>query len=103
MLAYIGKQLIALYWKNVPEEKRKVCLHKVSCSRIVYQRLDDCGFWAGVKTYLRRRKTCAPGYTLAENGGTVVLVTKSGLSLSEDEINPVIIRDFKNGNTNKQK
>jgi hypothetical protein len=33
----------------------------------------------------------------------VVLVTKSGLSLSEDEINPVIIRDFKNSNTNKQK
>jgi hypothetical protein len=95
MLATIGKYLIEIYWSRIPASNRKVCLHKVSCSRAVYDSLDKYGFISGVKLYLHRRKTCNRDYSITRKNELVIIRTGSGHILQENDINPIIVREFK--------
>lgn len=95
MLATIGKFFIEQYWKKIPPQERRVCLHKVSCSNAVYSDLNEFGFYKGLKTYLNRRKTCNTIYELKNSNEGIYLITKNGSILKENEINPILIKDFK--------
>jgi hypothetical protein len=98
MLATIGKYLIEIYWSRKPASNRKVCLHKVSSSRSVYVSLDKYGFISGVKFYLQRRKTCNRDYSITKKNEFVTIRTRTGhIILKENDINPVIVREFKAG------
>ena len=95
MLAKIGKFFIELYWRKKPESERRVCIHKVSCSKAVYENLEYYGFWTGVKTYLQRRKTCNDNYSITKVEEKIIIITKAGHVLNENEINPIIVKEFK--------
>lgn len=94
MLAEIGKYFIREYWRKTPESERRVCIHKVSCSRAVYEDIEKQGFWLGVKTYLQRRKTCNNNYRISKVEDKIIIYTKYGLILNEFDINPTILKEF---------
>lgn len=95
MLAAIGKYFIQRYWRKTPESERRVCIHKISCSKAVYENLNNHGFWVGAKTYLQRRKTCNENYNIKLEDGKIIIKTKYGIILNENEINPIILMEFK--------
>lgn len=95
MLANLAKLLIKYYWNKYPENKRKVCIHKISCSNAVYQELNKNGFYQGVITYLERRRTCNRNYKLFLVDEKVIIKTKNNKIIQEDNINPIIVRDYK--------
>lgn len=96
MLVKICKYCIECYWRKVSASKRRVCIHKVSCSNAVYDSLSNYGFWVGIKTYLQRRKTCNEGYSINKIDEKIVIKTKAGYLLQENEINPIIVKEFNN-------
>ena len=95
MLVNLAKLLIKCYWKKYPENKRRVCIHKISCSNAVYQELNKHGLYKGIKTYLERRKTCNRHYKLFFFNENVIIKTKNNKIIQEDNINPIIVRDYK--------
>jgi len=95
MLSKIGKYLIEIYWSKIPASERRVCIHKVSCSVAVHESLDKYGFFIGLKLYLQRRKTCNGSYIITKKDDAVIIKTRSGQVLQENEINPVIVKEFK--------
>jgi len=95
MLAKIGKTLIEHYWRTTVSSDRRVCIHKISCSRAVYSQLEQFGAIKGIKTYIARRRSCNEFYELIQDGNKVKILTKYGLVITEDEINPLIVKDFK--------
>jgi len=95
MFAKIGKFFIEYYWRKTAASDRRVCIHKISCSKAVYDQLDKFGLIKGIKTYLARRRSCNDFYELIHNGNNVKILTKNGLILPEDKINPLIVKDFK--------
>ena len=94
MLAVIGKYFIRRYWRKTPESERRVCIHKVSCSRAVYKNIEKQGFWLGVKTYLQRRKTCNNNYRISKVEEKIIIYTKYGHILNEIDINPIILKEY---------
>ena len=97
MLARIGKLLIEYYWQKTPESDRRVCIHRTSCSKAVYEHLDNHALIKGIKIYLERRKTCNEFYQLMFQGNHVIIRTKYGKVISEDQINPLLVKDFRSG------
>jgi putative component of membrane protein insertase Oxa1/YidC/SpoIIIJ protein YidD len=95
MLTWIFKKLIEFYWRVVPESDRKVCLYKISCSKIVYNKLCNEGFWSGIRLYLDRKSNCKKGYSFIYSNGTVKLKTIKGLLLEEIDINPLLVSEIK--------
>jgi putative component of membrane protein insertase Oxa1/YidC/SpoIIIJ protein YidD len=95
MFARIGKLFIEYYWRKTAESDRRVCIHKISCSKAVYIQLDKFGLIKGIKTYLARRRSCNEFYELIHDGDHVKILTKNGLVITEDKINPLIVTDFK--------
>ena len=97
MLTYFFKKLIEAYWKHVPESNRKICIYKLTCSKAVYQALQNKGFWSASKLYLFRRFNCKNGYTISWNSDNskVVIQTKMGSIINEEEINPLLVSEFK--------
>jgi putative component of membrane protein insertase Oxa1/YidC/SpoIIIJ protein YidD len=96
MLSWLFKKTIELYWSKIPENKRKVCIYKVSCSNFVYHKLENEGFLSGLSSYLNRYKNCKPDYVIELNDDKKVMIrTKKGNLLSENEINPLIVVEFK--------
>lgn len=56
--------LIKLYWKLIPEYKRRNCLFNESCSKIVMRVCKEKGSIAAIKTFYKRFKQCRPGYEI---------------------------------------
>jgi len=95
MLSFFAKKAIEYYWKNVPADKRRVCIYKVSCSKFVYDKIETRGFISGVKAYLSRIKNCNAHYSISKVNDEIQIKTKSGIFLYEEQINPVIIKEFR--------
>ena len=97
MLSWIFKKLIELYWRNIPESKRRVCIYKTSCSKAVYSTINNKGFWIAIQFYLSRRSNCKDGYSFFFKEGKVHIKTRLGQILQEEEINPLLVSEFKMG------
>lgn len=95
MLVQIGKYFIERYWRKNPASERRVCIHNVSCSRAVYDNIDNYGILSGIKTYLHRRKTCNKYYRITIDKDNIIITTKDGSILNENDINPVILKEIK--------
>lgn len=99
MLSFFGKKAIEAYWRMKPASERNVCLFKRSCSREVYAHLDEHGFIRGVITYFRRMSACRSGYRIVRGeDGSFFLKTRNGSRIVEDQINPILLSEFKSGN-----
>jgi putative component of membrane protein insertase Oxa1/YidC/SpoIIIJ protein YidD len=78
--------IIKLYWKFIPEKKRRKCLFKESCSNYVFRHTKEHGFLKGLLALKSRIKKCRGGYELytGENGFEMKL--SDGTVLYEEEI-----------------
>jgi len=56
--------LIKLYWKLIPENKRRNCLFKESCSNHIMKIHNEKGSIAAIKAFYVRFKQCRPGYEI---------------------------------------
>jgi putative component of membrane protein insertase Oxa1/YidC/SpoIIIJ protein YidD len=97
MLAKIGKYIIEYYWRKVPDVERRVCIHKISCSNVVYNTFNEYGFIKGVIVYIKRRKSCNSYYKISIKNDNVIITTKYGEIIKEDLINPIIVKDYRSG------
>jgi putative component of membrane protein insertase Oxa1/YidC/SpoIIIJ protein YidD len=95
MFRFLAKKTIEYYWNTVSESNRRVCLYKTSCSRFVYAEIEKNGFIAGVKAYIFRVRNCNYQYVINSNNGKIQIQTKHGQLLLEEEINPIICKEYK--------
>ena len=51
---------IKIYWKLMPENKRRKCIYKESCSNFVFRISKQQGLLSGIKALVLRYKTCRP-------------------------------------------
>jgi uncharacterized protein len=58
---------IKLYWKLIPERKRKRCIFKKSCSHYVFETTQKKGFIKGLKAFYFRYQNCRGGFEIFEN------------------------------------
>lgn len=85
---------IRLYWTVIPPSKRRCCIHRVSCSRFVYDATNTRGLMCGIIALRDRMKTCRGGYEMAELNGTVFLFTRNGTTLEPEEISEHLRQQF---------
>ncbi|NHM05691.1 membrane protein insertion efficiency factor YidD [Flavobacterium sp. CYK-4] len=57
-------KFIQLYWLIIPEEKRRKCIFRKSCSKYVYEIAKNEGFIKGVFAFHFRYKNCRSGFEL---------------------------------------
>lgn len=87
--------LIKLYWKTFPEEKRRVCLYKQTCSQYTHKMLADKGFGIGVTAFISRMRNCRGGYSFKEENGKIIITTVKNATITEEEINPFVLAGLK--------
>lgn len=83
--------IIKLYWKIIPESKRRKCLFKISCSRHVYYKTKKEGLISGVKALSFRMKNCNPNYYIIEVNGKKALVSNTNKVFKTEELNKSFI------------
>lgn len=84
--------IIRFYWLIIPEQRRRSCLFKESCSNYVYNKTNTIGFIAGIKAIKKRFHQCRPGYRIIKNeNNTWTLYLKDGSILLEDNISPLLL------------
>jgi uncharacterized protein len=88
--------IIKLYWIVIPENKKRTCLFKETCSRYVYRHTVEHGFFKGMRALVQRAKKCRKGYQLytGENGFEIKLA--DGSIICENEISPIILKPISN-------
>lgn len=96
MFAWLAKRAIKYYWNSVPEKKRKICIYKITCSRHVYKVFDNKGLISGLIAYFNRMKSCNDGYEIIYQNGKVLIEDRRGRIIREDDINPLIVQEYKN-------
>lgn len=93
-LKILGLYCIKLYWRFTPEEKRKVCVFSTSCSKHVYYTIETFGIINGFLAYMKRRNECNSKYSLKLIDKKVVLVCSNGISYPQEQINPLIVKEY---------
>lgn len=78
--------MIKLYWIAVPEQNRRNCLFRESCSKHVYRTTQKEGLTKGLKSLKFRYKNCRSGYTLISTQDQTLLVTRNNNVILENEI-----------------
>ncbi|MCB9257420.1 MAG: membrane protein insertion efficiency factor YidD [Chitinophagales bacterium] len=86
---------IKIYWKYLPENKRRCCLFKESCSKYVFHQAKEKGFFMGMASLFQRIKKCKPGYELFLDQEKFSIKLADNSILSEEEINPNLINTYK--------
>lgn len=59
--------LIRAYWLVIPQNKRRRCIFKVSCSDYVYQTAKTKGFYQGLVALAYRLHNCNGSYHLFDD------------------------------------
>ncbi|WP_196890493.1 membrane protein insertion efficiency factor YidD [Aureivirga marina] len=87
-MKYLLLTIIHLYWFLIPKKKRRRCIFKKSCSKIVYEKTKKEGLISGLKILTFRIKNCHPEFDLYFEIKTneLKLITKSGEIISENNI-----------------
>lgn len=84
--------LIKAYWNFLPENKRRVCLYKESCSKFVYRVTEQQGLIKGLLSFRDRMKNCDQKYQIIKRENTIQVLTVKGVIIEEKDINPFIIK-----------
>lgn len=83
--------LIELYWKIIPQNRRRSCLFKETCSHYVYRQTREYGFFKGIKALRTRVKKCRKGYQLYTGNKGFELKLVDGSIIDEEEISPNLL------------
>jgi len=94
-LKLFALHLIRWYWRKIRPEDRMVCLFKTSCSNAVHDEIKQAGLISGILLFIRRMRSCRPGYQIKENRNTLELLTPSGEILKEEEMNPILLKEYR--------
>jgi putative component of membrane protein insertase Oxa1/YidC/SpoIIIJ protein YidD len=80
--------MIKLYWAIVPDKLRRSCLFSESCSRFVYRKSLEKGFFSGISALRYRWRNCRDGYHICEHpiSGSKSLFLAGGDLVGEQEI-----------------
>lgn len=95
MLAWLFKKIIEAYWEYVPESKRRICIYKTTCSRAVYHKIIDEGFYAGIKLFFYRKSNCKEGFSFFLDEDEICIKTRKGEVVNEMDINTLLLREYK--------
>jgi putative component of membrane protein insertase Oxa1/YidC/SpoIIIJ protein YidD len=87
--------LIKLYWKTYPEEERRVCLYKETCSKHTERMLLEKGFFVGITAFFKRMRNCKGGYSYQKSEGKIIINTFNNAIITEEEINPFVLAGLK--------
>ena len=96
MLVWLAKKSIEYYWNTLPENQRKICIYRITCSRYVYNEFENNGLIEGIRAYFFRMKSCNHAYKLSLKKDMVVINDCNGNLILENDINPLIVKEFKN-------
>ena len=96
MLVWLAKKSIEYYWNTRAENQRKICIYRITCSRYVYNEFENNGLIEGIRAYFYRMKSCNHGYKLSLKKDMVVINDCNGKLILENDINPLIVKEFKN-------
>lgn len=83
--------LIKIYWKILPENKRRSCLFRESCSRYVHRHIVEHGFFSGCKAFKLRVQQCRKGYQLYSGAHGFEIKLADGSIIEEEEISPNLL------------
>ena len=78
MLVWLAKKSIEHYWNTVPENKRKICIYQITCSKFVYNKFDENGFVSGILAYFYRMKSCNHKYEISHKNNMVIIKDNQG-------------------------
>jgi uncharacterized protein len=86
--------LIKIYWFLIPNQKRRKCIFRVSCSRYVYGKTLNEGIISGLKALRYRFHNCKSGAHLIENPitGTLQIILPNNQILEEKDISERFIK-----------
>ncbi|MEA2560982.1 MAG: uncharacterized protein QOH06_2486 [Acidobacteriota bacterium] len=85
---------IRLYWRLWPEQLRRSCLFRESCSRYVYRVTAHAGASAGFAAFLERARRCRGGYSVETLTERLVVRLVDGSALSETEASPSLLLPY---------
>ena len=85
---------IRLYWRLWPEQLRRSCLFRESCSKYVYRVTAHTGASAGFAALLERAHRCRGGYSVETLAGELVVRLVDGSILSETEASPGLLLPY---------
>lgn len=85
--------VIKAYWYIIPEENRRRCLFKKSCSQYVFETTAQKGFFRGMKALLYRHKHCRPGYYVIHGKEEKLLISAKNKVFGSKEISPQLLND----------
>lgn len=86
--------IIKLYWKFIPERKRRSCLFKESCSNYVFRHTNEFGFLKGIFAFRIRVKKCRGGYEIYTGQNGLEMRLADGSIIKEEEISLNIMRSI---------
>lgn len=80
--------IIKLYWKIFPEEKRRRCIFKKSCSKHVYEITVEEGLFKGLEALLFRYQNCRGNFMIFNNpdNGRVQIILNSQKIVDSNQI-----------------
>ncbi len=87
-MKYLILFTIRLYWILIPQNKRKKCVFKKSCSNYVFEITQKQGFIKGLSGFRFRYQNCRGGFEIFKNpinNATQMLLT-SGIVIEKEEI-----------------
>jgi hypothetical protein len=93
-MKYILLVFIQLYWKLIPESKRKVCLFRESCSNHIYRITNENGFIKGITALRIRIIKCKPQYELLKVDDMFILKLQDGSVINENEISQFLLPPY---------
>jgi hypothetical protein len=76
----------------VPENRRRKCLFKTSCSQYIYRKTKERGLREGLRAFYFRMQNCNSNYQIIEVDGEKILVTKTSKLFREKDLNEFILK-----------
>ncbi len=93
-MKYILLFFIRLYWKLIPESKRRKCIFRQTCSNYVYKETKNRGLIRGIKALAFRYNNCRPEFDvfIDHKTGRKLMRLKTGIILEESQIAERLIK-----------
>ena len=87
-MKYLIVIIIKFYWLTIPNNKRRKCLFKKSCSHFVFDETMTNGFISGIKVFVYRVDVCnsSSKYFINPITGKLNLLTRSGEVIDHQQI-----------------
>ena|ERR1035438_857471 len=87
--------IIQLYWRIRPQQRRRSCIFRESCSHHVYRVASHEGLGAGVRALLRRFRVCRAGYTIVPIRTEVGIRLVDGTMITQDEASYTVLAPYR--------